>query len=201
MIHGFLFDVYPIDDKIVLWIKSKETKRIEIPWTVSLYVASTKSRLQRLETNPLIKPFVKKFKNVTKTEQVSDTKKSKVLQITTKKSSEILNLAKNIEKLDVFGKYRLYNVDIPPEQMYLYENDLYPLGEFQFNDNKWSEISDIYDTNYTIPDFNKVRLSVHAKSKTIPKFSDPIKKIQIDDVTIESNSEEQMCKCNKEDGS
>ena len=117
MIRGFLFDVYPIDDKLVFWIKNKETKRIEIPWTVSLYVASTKSRLQRLETNPLIKPFVKKFNSVLKTEQVSDTKKSTVLQIITKKSSEILNLAKNIEKLDVFGKYRLYNVDIPSEQM------------------------------------------------------------------------------------
>ena len=192
MTQGFLFDIYPIDDKIVLWIKDKKTKRIEIPWTASLYVASTKLKLERLETNPLIKPLVKKFVNTTKKEQVSDTKNSKVLQITTKRSSEILKLAKNIERLDTFGKYRLYNVDVPPEQMYLYENDLYPLGEFKFHDNKWSAITDIYDTDYTIPNFSKVRLSVHAKSKSIPKFSDTIKKIQIDDVTIESDSEEQM---------
>ena len=98
MTQGLLFDIYPINDKIVLWIKDKKTKRIEIPWTASLYVASTKSRLQRLETNPLLKPFVKKFTNVTKTEQVSHAIKSKVLQITTKRSSEVLKLAKKYRK-------------------------------------------------------------------------------------------------------
>ena len=88
---------------------------------------------------------------------MSDTKKSKVLQITTKRSSEVLKIAKNIERLDTFGKYRLYNVDVPPEQMYLYENDLYPLGEFKFNENQWSETSNIYDTDYAIPNFkNKI---------------------------------------------
>ena len=192
MTQGLLFDVYPLDDKIVLWIKDKKSKRIEIPWTASLYVASTKSRLERLETNPVVKPLAKKFTRVNKTERASDTKKSKVLQITTKRSSEIINLAKNIERLDTFGRYRLYNVDVPPEQAYLYENDLYPLGEFKFNNNKWYGTSDICDTDYSIPNFKKVRLSVHAKSKGIPKFSDRIKKIQIDDVTLESDSEDQM---------
>ena len=38
----------------------------------------------------------------------------------------------------------------------------------------------------------KIRLSVDAKSKGIPKFSDKIKKIQIDDLTLESDSEERM---------
>ena len=94
--------------------------------------SDSKSKLERLQTNPIIKPFVRQFKmTVNRIEKVSDLKESKVLQITVKKSSELVMLARNIERLDKFGTYRLYNVDIPAEQLYLYENNLYPLGKYQ----------------------------------------------------------------------
>ena len=131
MTTGWLFDAYSLEDRIILWIKNnKKTHRIERQWTPSLYVASdSKSKLDRLQTNPAIKPFVKQFNKVNRIERVSDLTKSEVLQITVKKSSELVMLAKNIERLDKFGAYRLYNVDVPPEQLYIYENNLYPLGK------------------------------------------------------------------------
>ena len=113
MTNGWLFDAYTLDEKIILWIKNnKKLHRIEKQWTPSLYVASnSKSKLERLETNYTIKPFVKQFIRTNKIEQVSDREKSSVLQITVKKSNELVKLAKIIEKLDRFGVYRLYNVD------------------------------------------------------------------------------------------
>ena len=56
----------------------------------SLYAASdSKSKLERLQTNPTIKPFVRQFKTVNRIEKVSDLKESKVLQITVKNSSDV----------------------------------------------------------------------------------------------------------------
>ncbi|NND86140.1 MAG: hypothetical protein HKM23_02180, partial [Nitrosopumilus sp.] len=197
MIEGWLFDAYVLDDKIILWIKSKhKIHRIGKQWTPSLYVASnSKSKLKRLETNPVIKPFVKQFKRIKKFEKASDVKSSWVLQISVKKSGDLVKLAKNIERLDKFGVYRLYNVDVPAEQIYLYENKLYPLGQYQIKDggDTWSELSDITETDYDLPPFTKIKLKTIAKSEqAIPKFTDVIDKIQVNDTTINSSSEKEM---------
>ena len=92
MITGWLFDVYVLDGKIILWIKSHHgMHRIEKQWTPSLYVASdSKSKLERLETNPVIKPFVKQFKRIIKFEKVSDIEASRVLQISVNKSGDLV---------------------------------------------------------------------------------------------------------------
>ncbi len=195
MITGWLFDAYSLDDKIILWIKNNQKLyRIERQWRPSLYVASNnKSKLERLETNTTIKPFVKKFQRTNKIEQVSDLKKSQVLQITIKKSSDLIRLARNIEKLETFGVYKLYNVDIPPEQTYLYENNLYPLGKYQIKNNTWKELSNIEETDYPLPKFTKIKLKIYARTKqNIPKFTDTIDKIQINNTIIKSDSESQM---------
>ena len=196
MITGWLFDVYQLDDKIISWIKTsdKKTIRLEQSWNSSLYVASdNKSNLDRLKTNPTIKPFVKEFNLVSKLERVSDLKKSYVLQLILKNSTDIIKLAKNIERLAVFGIYRLYNVDVPSEQLYLYENNLYPLGKYEITNNMLCELSDIDDIDYHLPKFSKVKLHVYAKTKNpIPKFTDAIDRIQINDITIKNNSEKQM---------
>jgi len=195
MTTGWLFDAYSLDDKIILWIKNNQKLyRIEKQWTPSLYVASdSKSKLDRLKDNPAIKSFVKQFKTVNRIEKVSDIKESKVLQIAVKKSSELAMLARNIERLDKFGAYRLYNVDVPPEQLYLYENNLYPLGKYQINNDIWDDLSSINEADYDLPEFKKVKLKIHAKTKqNIPKFADTIDKIKINEITIKSDSESQM---------
>ncbi|WP_420545398.1 3'-5' exonuclease [Nitrosopumilus sp.] len=198
MITGWLFDIYCLDDKIVLWIKDESRLyKIEKQWTPSLYVASNSpSKLKRLENHPLLNPFVKNCKKTNKIQSVFDTDESSVLQLTLKNSKDILKLAKSIEKLDTFGVYKLYNVDVPPEQTYLYENDLYPLGKYQIKKDdkiKWDELSDIADTNYVLPILRKTILKVYPKTnKPIPNFSDAIEKIQIDDIIIKSKSEQEM---------
>ena len=195
MITGWLFDAYCLDDKIILYIKNnKKLHRIEKQWTPSLYAASdSKSKLDRLDTHLTIKPFAKRYQRTTKTEQVSDIEQSQVLQITVKKSNELVKLAKTIEKLDTFGTYRLYNVDVPPEQMYLYENNLYPLGRYKIKDDAWIELSDITETDYMLPKFTKTKLKVYAKAQQkIPQFTDAIDKIQVNETIIKSDSEKQM---------
>src|SRR5947209_4341894 len=131
MITGWLFDAYPIGDKIVLWIKNKKMFRIEKEWTPSLYVSSNQYKLDNLLENSKIFSLIKYVQWVDKIEKVSDLSASKVLKLTVKNSFDLIRLAKTIEETDSFGVYRLYNVDVPAEQTYLYEKDLYPLGKYK----------------------------------------------------------------------
>ncbi|MCZ6582754.1 MAG: hypothetical protein O6761_06260 [Thaumarchaeota archaeon] len=192
MIRGWLFDVYPLDDKIILWIKNKKIYRLEKQWAPCLYVASDRYKLDKLRKNPKIISLVKNYEWVNKIEKVSDIEESKVLKFTVKKSSDLIRLGKTIEELDKFGVYRLYNVDVPPAQSFMYENNLFPLGKYNIQDT-WMPQSDITETNYTLPVFTKINLQVNVKpTRKIPKFSDKIQSIQINDVTIQSESEMQM---------
>jgi DNA polymerase-2 len=193
MICGYLFDIYPLNDKIILWIKNKKTYRLEKQWTPSLYVASnTRYKLNQLTKIPKIISLIKKYEWVNKTEKVSDLKESKVLKLTVKTSSNLKLLGKTIEELDRFGIYRLYNVDIPPAQSFMYENDLFPLGKYKISDT-WISQSDILETDYTLPSFRKINFKVNPVAiKKIPQFTDKIKSIEINDVILESDSEKQI---------
>ncbi|HUT05443.1 MAG TPA: DNA polymerase domain-containing protein [Nitrosopumilaceae archaeon] len=193
MICGWLFDVYPLDDKIILWIKNKNIHRLEVKWGPSLYVTSdAKYKLDKLQKNQQVLSLIKEYKWVNKTEKVSDLKESTVLKFTLKNSSDLLRLGKTIEDLDRFGVYRLYNVDIQPAQSFMYQYNLFPLGKYKIH-NTWIPQSDIAETDYDLPIFTKINLQVNAKtSKKIPKFEDTIKSIQINNVTLQSDSEEQI---------
>lgn len=192
MTSGWLFDIYPLQDRIVLWIKDKGMTRIEVEWTPSLYVASSKYHLERLKKNYKIKNYTKDIEWVKRRERVYDTSDSTVLKITTKNALDLLPLGKKIEELDEYGVYRLYNVDIPPEQTFLYEQDLFPLGKYEIKE-KFTSLSEIEETDYILPEFTMLYLKVTALQKQkIPKFSDKIKSIQINDTLLHSLSEEQI---------
>lgn len=209
IIIGWLFDVYSLQDKVILWIKDTNgnTHRIEQNWSPSLYVASDNlSKLERIIHNTMVKPFVKNISWVKRFERVSDITKSKVLKITVRDSSKLVTVSKKIEQSEPYGVYRLYNVDVPPEQIYLYENDLIVLGKYKIenhnnnktNKNKWIALDDIHDTDYSLPHFSKITLQVNAvkpdkQKRRLPQFSDEIESIQINDdkiITIQLDSEE-----------
>ena len=194
MTIGWLFDIYCLEDRVVLLVKTEnKIKRIEKFWTPSFYVSSSnKEKIKSLEYNSKLSQYIKEIKHEQKFERVSDRDTTDVLKITTKNSKEVISLAKKIQQLDVYGIYRLYNVDISPEQSYLYENEIYPLGKYNISNN-WKEISNIKETDYDLPAFTKISLRINAKKRgNIPNISDKIESIQINDLTLQSESEENM---------
>src|SRR2546428_13918511 len=105
MITGWLFDAYPLNDRIVLWIiqNNQPPVRIEQNWLPSIYVASSyQEKLYSLTKNKEITSLAKEFSFVSKFERPSDTARSKVLQIKTE-ARNIIRLAKKIESLEKFG--------------------------------------------------------------------------------------------------
>ena len=181
-ISGNLFDIYHLKDRMILWIKEKDgnAKRMEYVWSPSIYVASdTKDELTSLIRNEKILYFVKEYEFVNRFESPSDMDKTQVLKLTANDSSQIVTLAKSIEKLcKRFGHYRLYNIDISPEQSFLYEKDLYPLGLYDikekiagpndFNLELIEQDNDNIDSfDYSIPNFTFISFEIISERKTI----------------------------------
>lgn len=197
--NGWLFDIYHVKDKIVLWIKEKNgnVKRLEYPWYSNIYIASnSKSELKRLIKNNKVFNFIKEHEFVYKFENPPPSHyqyKKEVLKLCLKDSSQVTTLAKIIEKLcKKFGQYRLYNVDISPEQIFLYEKDIYPLGLYdieeqssvvnplQYHYPKSDKNDSIDSFDYLLPDFRFLSFNIISeRKKFVSDFSDRILKINL----------------------
>jgi DNA polymerase-2 len=206
-VSGWLFDIYPLEDKMIFWIKQKNGAAIRLVdnWAHSIYVASDyksdlKSILVENKENKNILSLIKDHKFVSRYERIIDTTKSNVLKLTLLDSTKALTLARRIERLGggKFGKYRLYNVDIQPAQSYFYEHDIFPLAlsevrsdgngsidnEEENDDHsvkRWVIRDDnIWSTDYEIPEFTTTHIEVNLqKESKIPRYSDRINSISI----------------------
>ena len=192
IITGWLFDAYPSKDnsKMVFWIRLKDLQedkkgyiRIEEKWQNYFYVASnTISILKQLVQNDIISSLIRSYDFVKKSETITDTKKSTVLKLTT--FSKNLKLANTIEKMDGYKDFRLYNIDLLPEQQYFFDHDIFPLGLFEITDDStdlvWKPTEDaIYSTNYFLPYFEKIHIKLNFPKGKIVKFSDELNSISI----------------------
>ena len=66
---GFLYDIYHIKDKAILWVKvnDKKVKRLEYSWSPFIYVVSDKKfELTLLLNNDKIMSFIKEYEFVNK---------------------------------------------------------------------------------------------------------------------------------------
>src|SRR5919198_2800489 len=146
MISGWLFDIYPLDNKMIFWIKQENgsTDRLEDSnWSHSIYVASDDNLYLKsiidciVDGSNVETSLVKDYEFTSRYEIITDGTKSDVLRLMLADSTKALTLARRIEMLgggsdngnnSKFGKYRIYNVDLLPAQSYFYEHDIFPLA-------------------------------------------------------------------------
>src|SRR5215467_2635250 len=208
-VSGWLFDAYPLNDKMVFWIKQEKenaaTIRLEDDiWTHSIYAASDDKTI----LNSILVAKDKRVSNLVKYcefkshyERISDTTTSKVLKLSLFDSTKALLLARMVESTygnNNFCKIRLYNVDLLPSQSYFYEHDIFPLAYCRVVNNgsslEWHLNDSVWSTNYKIPEFKTIHLKINTKKGgSIPKYTDKIKSIVItlagDSETIEIQNE------------
>ena len=195
---GWLFDIYPLADKMVVWIKQENgsTTRLEDNWSHSIYVVASRVVLKSFITdikekcNDSIFRLIRECKFTHRYEKIIDNMKRDVLKLTLSDSNRALDLAKYIEKIGAkFGKLRVYNADLPPAQAYLYEHDLFPLVFCKVtvqSSNKsksklnWENKDNVWSTHYKVPEFKIIHMSVkQKKASAIPRYSDRISSISI----------------------
>jgi len=209
MISGWLFDAYSSEDKMVFWIKQQNGNTIRLEdngWSHSIYVASDdKSDLKSIvneaqhddnddndNDNVSISSLVKDYEFISRYEKITDNNKTDVLKLMLYDSTKALTLAKRINDNSKFGKFRLYNVDLLPEQSYFYERDIFPLANCRVHSShsklRWINKEDnVWSVDYKIPNFKTIHITINPRKEgKIPKYTDKISSISISISTTQS---------------
>jgi DNA polymerase, archaea type len=170
--EGWIFDVYPFQERMILWIKGKNNAIIrleDLDWHHSLYVAADdRSELLPILEEEQITEAVESSEFVLRYERISDIAKSTVLRLSLKEATKALRIARQIESFGKrFGRFRLYNVDLLPAQCYFYDKDLFPLAFCNFDSKKSSSNIELKDnacsTDYQVPHFKSIHLTINLK--------------------------------------
>ena len=184
--RGWILDLYTESPgKMVVWLKLEggETRRLVDRWAPSIFVASDSGQ----DLADLEKGRGREFswsRRVMKLERATDVRESEVLELVVDDAKKLAPLAEAVERSRPFGAYRLYNVDVPPEQMYLYENDLFPLAYCEVSETRdglsWELLDDVWACQYALPELRSVDIEVEvSKSGKMAKVSDPIQSITL----------------------
>jgi DNA polymerase elongation subunit (family B) len=183
-LEGWIFDLYPASDGgIVIWLLTREGPvRLHDSWRPSIF-AWTKNTtiIPSLLANHGLSDVgtTIDYKYV----RPNDFERSKVLRLSFRRSRDIAFFLKNINPTTLI-ETRLFNVDIPVAQLYLYEKNLFPLAFVRAytrgNDVRWEMLDDADSCRYETPPLKGAGITVHLrKFGRVPSFNDPIESITV----------------------
>jgi DNA polymerase, archaea type len=190
---GWLFDAYHRQGKMVCWVwRSDGAVKFTDSWSPQIYAAADgRADLEAILGNGETMQFVQDHEFVERREKITDLKKSTVLKLTIADPAKMPAVARRIERLGRFGRYRLYNVDVQPAQSYFYQKDLFSLAHcsvYQKDSQlvwKLEGKESVWSTGYKVPGFKKIRLEAKIKKQGgLPKFTD-----RLDSVILKVNEE------------
>lgn len=200
--RGWILDLYAESPgRMVVWLKLEggETRRLVDRWAPSVFVASDDEQaLAEVERNRAL--GFSWSRRVARYERVTDREESEVLELVADDAKKLAPLAERVERSRPFGTYRLYNVDVPPEQMYFYENDLFPLAYCEVSETRdglsWELMDDVWACEYEAPPLRSASVGVAVRrSGRLAKLTDPIESVELrggdgSTSTIDGGSEE-----------
>ncbi len=174
----FLLDQNVEKDGMALWIINRkgQVKKIHDPYVPPFYLYSKDiSNLERgLREHEHVHEMNKTWKYV----EAKDLIRTQVLEV---KVDSIHNFKRTIKDIEALKNCKIFNIDIPLSQLFLYENDLFPLARGKYTKNeKTSFISrdDQRAIDYEVPPLKIMNIGAKIKSSSvITKISDPLKAI------------------------
>ena len=194
---GWILDLYHKPGQMVIWLKKPDGDSVRLVdyWRPKIHVCGDYKDLVELacKSHTNGSRFINKF------ERAGDLEKSRVLEIDVESDNEAAELARQIQRDGKYSKYRLYDVDTPAPQAYLYQKDLFPLALVEAEENRghvqWL-LRDSRDTiDFKLPPLRKIRLQLQTlKKRRVQTFQDELSSIQIapeneEIVSIDSGSE------------
>jgi DNA polymerase elongation subunit (family B) len=195
MFRGWLFDIYSGECGMTLWLIGTDDRRIrlEAPYSPSFFVAGSKHVIENVKslfrqtkeqpsshapraTENIIRNTQHATRN-TRHAPVSFSMTEQrdfwtgcaipVLRVTT----SVRSFNSTVKQVAKVSGAELYNCDIPPEQMYLYETGLFPLAlcEVKVAENGTTVASvracdSPWDIDYSLPPLEVFKLSVSGNS-------------------------------------
>jgi len=126
-IKGWLFDLYPLDSSMILWIKDEEGRlhRFEDPFRPRFYAQGKKSDLltlyQSLQNDQLAIAY-----QWTRKKEFWSGEEVEVMEIEMTDPEHYARLPRILPSWE--ERITFYNCDLPLPQVYLYEKQLFPTG-------------------------------------------------------------------------
>ncbi len=171
--QGWLLDCYPaLSDAggLTFWLKSDNGESVRLrdtKWHARIYAAgsacdSPEFTFSRLRDSG----FVSSVNMVKKRTSVFDRRKNDALEIELRRADRAKNVANLLESFfQNPSTFRLYNVDVTPEQQYFLENNLFPLARVRVHTNgdeitRWRVLDSTEATEYEIPKLKVMSLDV-----------------------------------------
>ncbi|MEM4246146.1 MAG: DNA polymerase domain-containing protein, partial [Candidatus Bathyarchaeia archaeon] len=193
-IEGWLLDIYPRKGQMTLWIRTRDgCVRLSDPWQRHLYVSGPPQALADLAHRLGASGASYEKRRV----RLQDWGPADVLKVPVNSSRGASALAEKILRLGGYAKFQLYNVDIPPDQMYLYQKGLFPLAyteAWEGDRVKWRVLDSVEDIDYQTPPLTSLELRVEAGTSRLPRLQDPLRRIILqtpgEEVVIDAGDEE-----------
>lgn len=184
---------------MVVWFKREDGQAVRLVdhWSPSIFIAA--SSMTDLGTPlKIVGSELAWARPTRKLEKITDTERSDVMEAKVRDAKKAQQVAGRIERFGPFGTYRLYNADVPPNQSYLYEHDLFPLAYCEVMQTKdtlrWDLHDDVWAYDYAVPNLKKVKVDVDImKEGRITRFTDRIRAIR-----LESDAEKVVINCGSE---
>jgi len=185
--RGWLLDVYPSDNgEMTLWIITESGKRLKLidNFRPRMYVSGSRDDLEDLTDHLYASESVAGWRFVTRQADIMDSEKSMVLEIQISDCRRTPLFARNLLRLGGHRRLRLHNVDIPGDQLYLYENDLFPLAflevEGEDQNLRFNLMDTVASTGSRLPPLRAMWIDAEAeKSGRFPSINDPIGRILV----------------------
>ncbi len=194
-LRGWILDIYPSPSalgEMTVWIITEKGERVRFidAFQPKMYVSGNIADLSKLARRLESCRSVVMWSFVDKNADFMSGKRSKVLEITVPDCRMRLRFARKVLRLGGYEEFRLYNVDVPDVQMYLYERDIFPLAyvgiAVQGKRLAFWLMDSVESVDYKLPSLRLLKLRVQiVKKKLIPTLSD-----SIESVTLESNGKE-----------
>ena len=179
---GWILDLYHRAGQMVIWLKKQDgtVVRLTDKWKPKLHVGGDYRELVDLAC----KSYIENCRFIDKYERAGDLDKSRVLEIEVESDSEAAKIAARIQREGNYSRFRLYDVDIPSPQVYLYQKDLFPLARVEADEKnehvEWTLKDSRNTIDYLLPPLRIVKLSLQTrKTKRIRTFEDKLYSIKV----------------------
>ena len=184
---------------MTFWIKTENGESIRLKdskWRAKIYAAGSACDSPEFLFSKLKDTrFVSSVKTVRKRTDISHWKRSDAIEIELRRPDMGKNVADFLES--IFQNpltFRLFNVDVSPEQQYFLENDLFPLARVGVYSSdgeiaKWRMLDSVEATDYEIPRLNAMGLDIALADK-VPRIDSRLTSIKLTPSTYHSEETE-----------
>jgi len=193
---GWILDLYHKAGQMVIWLKKTDDScvRLTDPWKPKIHVGGSYRDLLDLACRPGLENaiFVERY------EKAGDRERSRVLEIEVDGDREAVGLARKLEQVGRYSKFRFYDIDVPSPQMYLYNKGLFPLAFVEAEETSrgvnWTLKDSRESIDYQLPPLRGIELQIKTeKIRKVRGFDDKLSAVHFtrdeEILTIDSGDE------------